>query len=236
MNFHASIRTIFLAMALVATVPSFASEQLVSKADFAKPTGGGWSFQGATKLSDGKATLSVSQLGAHQGRALLLDSPLRIPLAAGTALRLQVRFDAFGDGASSARFFVAPTPLPSYIEPYIMPDAILFYVDSPGKDRTSFRLAMKSGSADGFGDGVYAGSWANTQFPITADLSLSVDGYRLVFDKEVQAASGNASGSLFLPAAKWGGDLKFGGRIVNEDNAHDSSMTVSALEAATVSK
>jgi hypothetical protein len=205
-----------------------------------KVTGGGWFFSGPKVVTGSQAKLSVGAKGKYSGQLLLLDAPLRIP--ATDTLHIRLKLDGFSDASGgtetgcSGRFFLAPEPLPKFVEAYSLPNALVLYFDYNGKDAGGVRLCSKVDGKDGYGDGLYEGSVPISSFPLTVDLFVTKDTYRIRFDKDVTSSSGAKSGYHKLPAATWSGDLRFGGRIVNHEELHDSAFTISGIDVDNAAK
>jgi hypothetical protein len=238
-----SFRALLLAVMLVAgsmIQPSVrAAETPIATADFTKD-GAGWAFYGHKTIESADAKLGVGDIGKYHGGLLLLTAPLRIPQATGQGLHIQLTLGGFSDisgGADtvcSGRFFLAPKPLPSFPEPYALTNAFVIMFNYSGADKpAAISLFSKVNGKAGFGDMLYQGTFDASQFPVTMDLNITKDTYRVKFDKTVTSGAGARSGYHNLPPAQWSGDLAFGGRIVNEDDTHDSQMTLDALSAFT---
>jgi len=233
------ILAVLLALATITRTPVYAStdSDAIASADFSKDQAG-WTFGGAA-IPGTPAKLSVGKTGMHGGALLLLDSPVRIPAEDGASLHLRWKIDSFSDTSGNidnkctGRFFLAPAPLPSFVDPYSLPNEIDLIVNHNGLDDTMISLYSKVDGKSGYGTLLYQGAIDPTLFPLTIDLLLTKDTYRLKFDKDVLTGAGSKSGYHQLPPDEWSGDLRLGGRIVNGDSDHDSQVAIEQLEAST---
>jgi hypothetical protein len=216
-----------------------AAETPVTAADFSKD-GAGWVFYGHKALDGGVAKLAVGDVGKYHGGLFQLSAPLRIPQDSAQSLRIRLKVGGFSDIAGSSdtgcsgRFYLSPLPLPKFVEPYAMSNGFIVCVNYAGANQPdTISLYSKVNGGAGFGDLLYQGTFDPSQFPVTMDLALTKDTYRVTFDKPVAPGSGGKSGYHKLPAAQWSGDLGFGGRIVNEDDQHESQIVLDSLTVST---
>jgi len=219
-----------------------AAEKPITSADFSKD-GAGWVFYGHKTIDNAEAKLAVGDVGKYHGGLVMLTSPLRIPQDAVQGLHIRLKVAGFTDisgGANtvcSGRFFLAPNPMPSFIEPYSLSDAfVLMYSYAGATQPCTVSVFSKVHGKDGYGDLLYQGTFDSSEFPMTVDIALTKETYRLSFDKPVTASTGGKSGYHKLPSDGWGGDLTFGGRIVNEDDQHDSQILLDTMSAGTTSR
>lgn len=218
-----------------------AATQVVASADFTKDTGGGWNFYGHKVVADGAAKLAVGAPGKYSGGIFIMDAPIKLPADETSALHVIVKMNGFGDSTGkpgtscSGRFFIAPAPLPKFVDCYSLPNTISFIYEYDGaNNKCAIELFQKLDAKDGYGDMLYQGTFDTAQFPMTLDLALTKTTYRMKFDKEVAPSTGARSGYLKLSTPMWAGDLRIGGRVVNHDDTHDSQMVIGKFDVTMV--
>jgi hypothetical protein len=192
------------------------------------------------EIVDGTMSLSVQGKDSRfNGSRLLLVPPVRIPPDGVQALHLSFTLVGFAEvtGAknykAAARIFLMPEPLPKFVEPYSAPNVFVLIVTYAPRDGTTLALYRKLEGDKGFGKPLYEGSLEPGQFPVKVDMYLTRTLYRIRFDRDVLSDRGSLSGYHELPESVWGGDLRFGTRIINESEGMLGRVIFDDFEAST---
>ena len=205
------------------------SQKIICKNDFMQPSGL-WSK--ALKQGGGQATLTCSTPGMYLGNVALLEQSLPMPQANQTldlSLKISGMTDASGGKLNgSARIFLAPEPLPKFAEPYIMPNVLWLYLKYEDGLPKTLSLWRKANEKQ-MGTLLYQAKLDQRDFPLQLKLNLGKETYRLKFNNELSSSQGSRSGRHGLDSQKWNGKLRFGMRVVNEN---DRAKTRLHLERA----
>ncbi|MBN1863968.1 MAG: hypothetical protein JW808_03615 [Victivallales bacterium] len=183
------------------------------------------------ELEDGHGVLTCASTTKHSGGLLLFETPFKFPKAESEFLSFSMEIIGMkelsgNEFESSARIFISPEPLPKFIEPYVLENALWVYLVKNNKDEYTFSLFQKIDQKEpGMGKLLYEAKLEGGSFPFKFGISFNRAKYRIKFGGEVETSKGLKSGTLSFSDA-WGSNLRLGMRIVNHTEGINSQLVV----------
>lgn len=188
------------------------------------------------RLENGHLVLTSNTGKLYDGVQLTFTPTLTLPPAGQGGLRL--RFTVAGvrspAGGYIARFFLLPQRLElgKWVDPYGMPHALTLALSGSDGQATLSLYSRNGPEMQAPGRLLFSGTVAPAEFPLSLDLFVDRESYRLRCGDEVATEKGARSGPHGLVDSIWADVVGCGIRLINATPGNQPELRLAAAGAA----